>query len=304
MNEQVEKLVRLAGSTNAVAAEIAKKKLSEMGLDSSGNPLDKPKAEKKTEAKPESKPEKKKAAGKSKPAAKTGEKKSAGRKPDVKIPEGAETITFKGKTYTLDDCEALFNAWQMKKKGAAKASEESQAKSTVEKVVDKAETTISQILKDKAAKKKIENDPKAAKKELGQIEVAMRRFIQAVETFLGKRIPESKVRKIFAALDAAEIMEDGGAFARIYEGNEAEFAMGGGMDEMGGEYFSYEVLAKNTLTGEENIVALVRAFGDVPHIMKGLQNAVGGSPIEYIHRATILHYTPRHQGNFMDEDES
>lgn len=230
MNEQVEKLVRLAGSTNAVAAEIAKKKLSEMGLDSSGNPLDKPKAEKKTEAKPESKPEKK---AESKPAAKKtgGKKAGAGRKPDVKIPEGAETITFKGKTYTLDDCEALFKAWQMKKKGAAKASEESQAKSTVEKVVDKAETTISQILKDKAAKKKIENDPKAAKKELGQIEVAMRRFIQAVETFLGKRIPESKVRKIFAALDAAEIMEDGGAFARIYEGNEAAFAMGGGMED-------------------------------------------------------------------------
>lgn len=280
MNEQVEKLVRLAGSTNAVAAEIAKKKLSEMGLDSSGNPLDKPKAEKKTEAKPESKPEKK---AESKPAAKKtgGKKAGAGRKPDVKIPEGAETITFKGKTYTLDDCEALFNAWQMKKKGAAKASEESQAKSTVEKVVDKAETTISQILKDKAAKKKIENDPKAAKKELGQIEVAMRRFIQAVETFLGKRIPESKVRKIFAALDAAEIMEDGGAFARIYEGNEAEFAMGGGMGE---KKWEFVVLAKNTLTGEENKVALVRMFGDVPHIIEGLQNAVVDSPIVYIHK--------------------
>lgn len=250
MTQEVEKLVGFAASTNASLSAMAKKKLAEMGFDSSGNPLEKPKAEKKTEAKPEKKVE---AEPKAKPEAKKrgGKKAGSGRKPDVKIPEGAETITFKGKTYTLDDCEALFNAWQMKKKGAAKASEESQAKSTVEKVVDKAETTITQILKDKSAKKKIQNDPKAAKKELGAIEVAMRRFIQAVENFLGKRIPESKVRKIFAALDAAEIMEDGGAFARIYEGNEAAFAMGGGMEGYG--VVDWKITPPNNATEEDMV---------------------------------------------------
>jgi hypothetical protein len=58
------------------------------------------------------------------------------------------------------------------------------------------------------------------------------------------------------------------------------FADGGGI----GVEYNYEILAKNTLTGEENIVCQVRMFGDVPHIIKGLQNAVGSSPITYIHK--------------------
>jgi hypothetical protein len=59
-----------------------------------------------------------------------------------------------------------------------------------------------------------------------------------------------------------------------------QYKNGGGI----GVEYNYEILAKNTLTGEENVVCQVRMFGDVPHIIKGLQNAVGSSPIKYIHK--------------------
>lgn len=221
MDKKVEDLIRLSKSTNAVAADIAKKKLADMGLDTSGNAI----------GGEEKKPvEKKVKEQKQKPKKEKSEKpKKAGRPADIKVSDKTDTITFKGKTYSLNDCEALFSAWKMKKKGAVKASEKSEARSTTEKVLDKAETTIKQIISDKGAKKKIKDNPKQAKRELVKVQKTMRAWLDAVEDFLGKKIPESKVKRVFALLEEIELMENGGSlsYGDVYEGNLDEFANGG-----------------------------------------------------------------------------
>lgn len=224
MDKKVEDLIRLSKSTNAVAADIAKKKLADMGLDTSGNAIggeEKKPVEKKVK---EQKPKKEKS---EKP-------KKAGRPADIKVSDKTDTITFKGKTYSLDDCEALFSAWKMKKKGAVKASEQSEARSTTEKVLDKAETTIKQIISDKGAKKKIKDNPKQAKRELVKVQKTMRAWLDAVEDFLGKKIPESKVKRVFSLLEEIELMENGGglSYGDVYEGNLDEFAKGGGIKRL------------------------------------------------------------------------
>jgi antirestriction protein len=223
MDKKVEDLIRLSKSTNAVAADIAKKKLADMGLDTSGNAIggeEKKPVEKKVK---EQKPKKEKS---EKP-------KKAGRPADIKVSDKTDTITFKGKTYSLDDCEALFSAWKMKKKGAVKASEQSEARSTTEKVLDKAETTIKQIISDKGAKKKIKDNPKQAKRELVKVQKTMRAWLDAVEDFLGKKIPESKVKRVFSLLEEIELMENGGglSYGDVYEGNLDEFAEGGEVND-------------------------------------------------------------------------
>lgn len=189
----------------------------------------------KEEAKEEAKEEKKsEAKEKKKKVKKDGTPdRTFGKVSKIDVAVDKQTVTYKGKTYTLDECEDLFKAWNMKKKAARKATEKSESKSVTEKVLDKAETTIKQVLTDKAAKKKIQDDPKTAKKELGQIEMNMRRFLQSVEKFLGKRIPESKVKRIFAFFDEIELMEMGGAltYADVYEGRSAEFRDGGSMSD-------------------------------------------------------------------------
>lgn len=194
------------------------------------------KEESKEEAKEESKEEKSEAkAEKKKKLKKDGTPdRKLGKVSKIDVAVDKQTVTYKGKTYTLDECEDLFKAWNMKKKAARQATEKSEAKSVTDKVLDKAETTIKQVLTDKSAKKKIEQDPKTAKKELGQIEMNMRRFLQSVEKFLGKRIPESKVKRIFAFFDEIELMEMGGAlsYADVYDGRSAEFRDGGSMENI------------------------------------------------------------------------
>lgn len=139
------------------------------------------------------------------------------------------SVTYKGKTYSIDECDDLFKAWNMKKKAAAKSSEKSESKPTTEKILDKSETTLKQVLADKSVKKKIKENPKQAKRELVKVEKTMRAFLDAVEEFLGKKIPESKVNKVFAFFKEIDLMEMGGAltYADVYEGNMAEFAKGG-----------------------------------------------------------------------------
>jgi hypothetical protein len=221
METKIEKFIRLAKSTNAVASDVAKKELAKLGLDENGNPIGG--AEKPSDKEPKKEKEPKK---------KSDKKKPSGRPSDIKL--DAETITFKGKTYTLDDCQALFSAWKNKRKSQKESSEKSESKPITEKVLDKAETTIKQILNDKSAKKKIESDPKAAKKQLGSIELNLRRFLTSVEEFLGKKIPESKIKKIFTFFDEIELMENGGSlsYGDVYEGNLDEFANGGGVGDI------------------------------------------------------------------------
>jgi antirestriction protein len=143
------------------------------------------------------------------------------------------SVTYKGKTYSIDECDDLFKAWNMKKKAAAKSSEKSESKPTTEKILDKSETTLKQVLADKSVKKKIKENPKQAKRELVKVEKTMRAFLDAVEEFLGKKIPESKVNKVFAFFKEIDLMEMGGAltYADVYEGNMAEFADGGVVGE-------------------------------------------------------------------------
>lgn len=216
MDVKVEKLVKLTKSTNAAASEIAKKSLAKMGLDENGKPIGSAKEPKKAQPKPKPKSKKK--------------PKENGRPADIKLE--TDTIIFKGKKYTLEDCEDLYKAWQMKKRGAAQASEKSESRSTTEKVLDKAETTIRQIVSDKSAKKKIKDNPKQAKRELVKVQKTMRAWLDAVEEFLGKRIPESKVKKVFSLLEEIELMEMGGGltYADVYDGNLDEFAEGGGIE--------------------------------------------------------------------------
>ena len=45
--------------------------------------------------------------------------------------------------------------------------------------------------------------------------------------------------------------------------------------------FQYKIYAENTLTSEKGTVALVKAYGDVPHIISGLQKGVLTSPVKY-----------------------
>lgn len=49
-------------------------------------------------------------------------------------------------------------------------------------------------------------------------------------------------------------------------------------------FYQYIIYAVNTNTKEENIVCKVRSFGDVPHIINGLQASVKTSPIKYTHK--------------------
>lgn len=73
-----------------------------------------------------------------------------------------------------------------------------------------------------------------------------------------------------------------------------EFANGGntgephraemsGMMARGGaaSNFKYEIYAENTNTGEKSVVALVKAYGDIPLMITGLKMGVTASPIKY-----------------------
>lgn len=224
MDNNVSKLVDiLKNSTNATAKEMAKKKLAGLGLDENGNPIEQPKEEPKEEPKAKAKKEKK---------PKSDKKGVFGGVPKMQVSDDKQYITYKGKKYSIEECEDLFKAWNMKKKAAAKAVEKSESKSTTEKVLDKAETTIKQIVSDKAAKKKIKENPKQAKRELVKVQKTMRAWLDAVEEFLGKKIPESKIKRVFSLLEEIELMEDGGAltYDGVYDSNMDEFADG---DERG-----------------------------------------------------------------------
>jgi len=225
MDAKIEKFVRLAKSTNAVAADVAKKELAKLGLDESGNPVGGEKPKKEPKAPKEPKPRKEMSAEKKEAL------KKSGKVSKIDVSEDKQFITYKGRRYSIEECDDLFKAWNMKKKAAVKSAEKSVSKPTTEKVLDKAETTIKQIVSDKNAKKKIQENPKQAKRELIKVQKTMRAWLDAVEEFLGKKIPESKVKKVFALLGEIELMEDGGAlsYADVYEGRSAEFRDGGSM---------------------------------------------------------------------------
>jgi hypothetical protein len=132
-------------------------------------------------------------------------------KPRKKVLEATkDKITYKGKDYTLADCQDLFNAFKTKIKKEKKSSKESSARSTAEKIIDKAQTTIKQILSDKGAKKKIKENPTVAKRELKSVETKFRAFIEAIEKFLGKKMSKTQVDSIFSVIHKKELAEGGG----------------------------------------------------------------------------------------------
>lgn len=130
----------------------------------------------------------------------------------IDISETKDYVIYKKKKYTLDDCEALFNAWNEKREKASEASQKSVAKSTTDKILNKAEVAFKQILSDKNAKKKIKENPSQAKREILRIQKYMRAWIEAVEEFIGKKIGENKLKKLFSVLNEIDLMEDGGTF--------------------------------------------------------------------------------------------
>ena len=146
-------------------------------------------------------------------------------KPRKKVLEATkDKITYKGKDYTLADCQDLFNAFKTKIKKEKKSSKESSARSTAEKIIDKAQTTIKQILSDKGAKKKIKENPTVAKRELKSVETKFRAFIEAIEKFLGKKMSKSQVDGIFSIIHKKQLEHGGHVMGQ-------EFGNGGGIGQ-------------------------------------------------------------------------
>lgn len=146
-------------------------------------------------------------------------------KPRKKVLEATkDKITYKGKDYTLADCQDLFNAFKTKIKKEKKSSKESSARSTAEKIIDKAQTTIKQILSDKGAKKKIKENPTVAKRELKSVETKFRAFIEAIEKFLGKKMSKTQVDGIFSIIHKKQLENGGHVMGQ-------EFGRGGGVGE-------------------------------------------------------------------------
>jgi flavodoxin len=207
--EEIADLREMATGDNKTIAEVAKKQLEAEGV-----PI-KEKAAPKTKAAPKAKVEKK---TKAKRKVRVKEE-----KPRKKVLEATkDKITYKGKEYTLADCQDLFNAFKTKIKKEKKSSKESSARSTAEKIIDKAQTTIKQIMSDKGARKKMKENPTVAKRELKSVETKFRSFIEAIEKFLGKKMSKTQVDSIFSVIHKKELAHGGHVMGQ-------EFGRGGGV---------------------------------------------------------------------------
>jgi hypothetical protein len=96
----------------------------------------------------------------------------------------------------------------------------------------------------------------------------------------GKRISESgntyyEYRMNHADNDRRMRLEEGGSLSEPHRNEMRE----GGNIKM--KDFKYEIYAENTLTKEKNTVAYVKAYGDIPHMIEGLQKSVVNAPVKY-----------------------
>jgi hypothetical protein len=149
---------------------------------------------KKAKPEPKEKPAAKKAAPKAKaePKEKPAPKKAA---------KATNEVVIAGKTYSLEDCEDAFKAWNAKKKQNVKASEKSENKQITTKVSDKVETLTKQVLADASVKKKMEKDPAQAKRDIRSFVKALDALFGAIEKLTGKKISKTNRDKIIGLLE-------------------------------------------------------------------------------------------------------
>ena len=149
------------------------------------------KAEPKEKAAPKKKAEPK-AKAKAEPKEKPAPKAKAEKKNEVVIA---------GKTYSLDECEDAFKAWNAKKKQAVKATDKSENKQITTKVSDKVEVLTKQVFGDASVKKKMEKDPAQAKRDIRSFVKALEALFGAIEKLTGKKISKTNRDKIIGIID-------------------------------------------------------------------------------------------------------
>ena len=112
--------------------------------------------------------------------------------------EETVTITIGGKkhTYTITECDQLFEAHMAKREASKKSTEKSEKRPLSEKLVDKQEVTLKQILADKSVKEKMESSPTATKKQLSRVESALNKFLEEVEDLLGRKIAQTQKNRL------------------------------------------------------------------------------------------------------------
>jgi hypothetical protein len=182
---------------------VKEKQLADLEKDA---PAPKPKPEsKETPAAKKPLPSARKAEPKAKPAAKKAEPKAKAEPKEKPAPKKAAKATnevvIAGKTYSLEDCEDAFKAWNAKKKQNVKASEKSENKQITTKVSDKVETLTKQVLADASVKKRMEKDPAQAKRDIRSFVKALDALFGAIEKLTGKKISKTNRDKIIGLLE-------------------------------------------------------------------------------------------------------
>jgi hypothetical protein len=194
---------------------VKEKQLAEMEKEA---PAPKPKPEPKETPAPKPKPEKRetpaakkplpsarKAEPKARPAAKKAAPKAKAEpkaKPaEKKATKSTNQVVIGGKTYSLEDCEDAFKAWNAKKKQNVQASEKSENKQITTKVSDKVETLTKQVFADASVKKKMEKDPAQAKRDIRSFVKALEALFGAIEKLTGKKISKTNRDKIISLID-------------------------------------------------------------------------------------------------------
>ena len=195
LNTKLEKARKLLDDKDADIAELAKKGVPKLeakikGLEEELSKLDESPKKDALEDKLD------KTKNSVKAVKKTAEKKAKSKKHE----EGVETVTItvggKKKTYTLDQCDKLFEAHMAKKKANKESSEKSESRSLSEKIIDKQQVTIKQILSDKSVRKQLEESPSVTKKQIARVEQALDKFLGEVEELLGKKISQTQKAKL------------------------------------------------------------------------------------------------------------
>lgn len=172
--EEIAKYRRLAGSTNATASEMAKKKLKEAGVS-----LTEGKSE------PESKPK----AKKEKPA----------KEPKKKKPKAE--VKMDGKNIEEFDCDELIAKVKARREKAKKSGKKSKSKPVMEKVSSHITTAITTAIKNIPAED-LKDDPKGMASKIDTLIENAKKFTASFKAVLGEDYDKNDAMQDFKDLEA------------------------------------------------------------------------------------------------------